>query len=524
MMRAFLMVLVVTAVAGVLFPAAAQVTNLTVDHVSSNFTMVSGDSIQWSYNIPTPGGSVYGEIWYDVNSNGTIEPGTDVYKFLFTQTDGDTNGNGGPPDLDRTADGHIIFGQRVGVAPGHYILRFTYNSQSASIEGNVTALASPAHTISGHVTPPVGKSAQDINVVVHRNDQYGNNFWDAYTDASGNYTIAMDADTTGNPWGVRIENNPYPPAIIAPQDTPIVITGNHTGYNFTMLQAAAQVAGTVKDELGNPGGNNGVNLYRNNSFVFYSGRVDGNGFFQIGLTASDLTADTWQLQTNSNSFDGNTGSEMGAHRTIPAIGSGDSLFYALVVYSANSTIEGQVQLNGTPANFPLQIQASNADSGYAQSSIDTSTGNFILYVSDKIYNYDMVIPNLPFGWNPGTITAHAGQSGVIVNITIAGVMERGPGIPGAFTLRQNYPNPFNPATQIDYDLPVASRVRLTVYNILGQEVMRVVDADQHAGTYRATVDASTLPSGVYLYRLTATSSSGAGAKVYSSTKKLVVMK
>ena len=525
MMRAFLTLIVVTAVAGVLFPAAAQVTNLTVDHVGSNFSMVSGDTIQWSYNIPTPGGTVSGEIWYDVNANGTIEPGTDVNKFTFTQTDGNSNGNGGPPDLDGTANGFIIFGQRVGVAAGHYILKFTFNAQSASIEGNVTALASPAHTISGHVTPPAGKSLQYINVVLHRNDQYGNNFWDAYTDASGNYTIAMDADTAGNPWGVRIENNPYPPAIIAPEDSEIVITsGNYAGYNFTLYTAAAQVAGTVKDDLGNPAGNNGVNLYRNGSFMFHSGRVNGSGFFQIGLAASELTSDTWTLQSNTNSNNGNTGSELIAQVAVPAIGLGDSLFYALVVYTANSAISGQVQINGVPANFPLAIQATNADTAYAQSTSDSTTGDFILNVSDKIYNYDVTVAYLAYPYNSGHVTAHAGQSGVIVNVTLAGVVERAPGIPGSFALRQNYPNPFNPATHIDYDLPVASSVRLTVFNILGQEVTRVVDAEQHAGSYRATVDASNLSSGVYLYQLTATSSKGLASNVYRSTKKFVVMK
>jgi hypothetical protein len=516
--------IVFTAVSAVLFPAAAQVTNLTVNHVSSNFTFVSGDTIQWSYNIPTPGGTAYGEIWYDVNSNGVIEPGTDVNKFTFTQTDGNSNGNGGPPDLDGTANGQLVFGQRVGVAPGHYILRFTFNSQSASVEGNVTALASPAHTISGHVTPPAGKSPRYINVVLQQGGQNQNAFWDAYTDASGDYTIDMDADTSGNPWDLRIENNPYPPAIIAPQDTFIVVTGNHSGYNFTLYPAAAQVAGTVKDELGNPSGNKGVNLFRNNSFAYFSGRVDGAGSFQIGLAAADLTGDAWTLQSNSNSNNGNTGSQLVAQAHIPAINLGDSLFYALVVYNANSTIDGQVQINGVPANFPVQIQANNADSGYAQTTSDSASGNFVLQVSDKIYNYDVSAAFLPFPYSSAHVTAHAGQSGVIVNVTLSGVTERGPGIPGAFALRQNYPNPFNPSTHIDYDLPAAASVRLTVFNILGQEVMRVVDADQHAGSYRATVDASQLSSGVYLYQLTATSTSGAAPKVYSMTRKFVVMK
>src|ERR1700690_2710879 len=119
-MKTFLWLVVLAAAAGVSIPASAQVTNLTVDHVSSAFTMASGDTVQWSYDIPTPGGSATGEIWYDVNGNGIIEPGIDVAKFLFYQTDGDTNGNAGPPDMDGLANGHLVYHQRTGVAPGHY--------------------------------------------------------------------------------------------------------------------------------------------------------------------------------------------------------------------------------------------------------------------------------------------------------------------------------------------------------------------------------------------------------------------
>jgi len=76
-------------------------------------------------------------------------------------------------------------------------------------------------------------------------------------------------------------------------------------------------------------------------------------------------------------------------------------------------------------------------------------------------------------------------------------------VPEAFALAQNYPNPFNPSTEIRFDLPQASPVRLVVYNAMGQEVARLVDQPLHAGTHSVTWDASGLPSGVYLYRLTA---------------------
>ena len=70
-------------------------------------------------------------------------------------------------------------------------------------------------------------------------------------------------------------------------------------------------------------------------------------------------------------------------------------------------------------------------------------------------------------------------------------------------MRQNYPNPFNPETVIRFEMPEAGYVRLVVYDAMGREVVRLVDQRLHAGTHSVTWDASGLPSGAYLYRLTA---------------------
>jgi hypothetical protein len=74
-------------------------------------------------------------------------------------------------------------------------------------------------------------------------------------------------------------------------------------------------------------------------------------------------------------------------------------------------------------------------------------------------------------------------------------------IPITYSLMQNYPNPFNPTTKIQYLLPVVSRVRLSVYNSLGQEVMQLVNENQSAGKYIVDFNAQNLSSGVYFYRL-----------------------
>lgn len=89
-------------------------------------------------------------------------------------------------------------------------------------------------------------------------------------------------------------------------------------------------------------------------------------------------------------------------------------------------------------------------------------------------------------------------------------------VPGRFELSQNYPNPFNPSTTIRYSIPVSGRVTLKVFNVLGQEVASVVNADQMAGTFMATFDASRLSTGVYIYQLRVSD--------FMTAKKMVLLK
>ena len=73
--------------------------------------------------------------------------------------------------------------------------------------------------------------------------------------------------------------------------------------------------------------------------------------------------------------------------------------------------------------------------------------------------------------------------------------------PSVFELNQNYPNPFNPITNIEYSIPVSSRISLNVYNSYGQIVAILFEGYQKAGTHVAEFNASGLTSGVYIYRL-----------------------
>jgi GH35 family endo-1,4-beta-xylanase len=90
---------------------------------------------------------------------------------------------------------------------------------------------------------------------------------------------------------------------------------------------------------------------------------------------------------------------------------------------------------------------------------------------------------------------------------IVGGVDVADGIPESFSLGQNYPNPFNPATVIQYGITESEEVKLTVVDLLGREVALLVNERKPAGRYEVSFDGGGLPSGVYLYRLTAGSRS-----------------
>ncbi len=103
----------------------------------------------------------------------------------------------------------------------------------------------------------------------------------------------------------------------------------------------------------------------------------------------------------------------------------------------------------------------------------------------------------------------------VVQKIVSSIEER-PEIPNGFALSQNYPNPFNPMTKINFDLGKASNVKLTVFNILGQKVVTLVDKFMNAGAYSVDFNASSLASGVYLYSIEAGD--------FKMNKKMVLLK
>jgi hypothetical protein len=132
--------------------------------------------------------------------------------------------------------------------------------------------------------------------------------------------------------------------------------------------------------------------------------------------------------------------------------------------------------------------------------------------------YDNLLPNKTYYWRTkcknfrgwGEFSETWNFSTVLVSV------ENDKLLPAEFLLEQNYPNPFNPITHISFTLPEQSFVELKVFNILGLEVANLVSKELPAGTYTEEFDASSLSSGIYLYKLNAGN--------FSEVKKMTLIK
>jgi hypothetical protein len=102
---------------------------------------------------------------------------------------------------------------------------------------------------------------------------------------------------------------------------------------------------------------------------------------------------------------------------------------------------------------------------------------------------------------------YEGNANVVLDVTVEGNTSTTVGptaeTPREFVLKPNYPNPFNPTTTISFDVPHSEYVTLSVFNLLGEEVTRLVDRRLPSGTYDVTWNAGQMASGIYLARLRA---------------------
>ncbi len=183
-------------------------------------------------------------------------------------------------------------------------------------------------------------------------------------------------------------------------------------------------------------------------------------------------------------------------------------------------IRGYVQISGNPKiaeslqGAVAYVRAEGATEWTDADFVDAS-GNFTL-PAETNGNYEVMLTakGCEDQTIQVTIDGLTGDANVTLNPT--GIEDGKDIIVRSHQLFRAYPNPFNPTTTIKYQVPELSFVTLKVYDVLGNEIARLMDEEKVAGSYEIEFDAAGLPSGIYFYRLQSSS--------FVETKKMILMK
>jgi len=160
-----------------------------------------------------------------------------------------------------------------------------------------------------------------------------------------------------------------------------------------------------------------------------------------------------------------------------------------------TSLGGSVNISVRELQLPGNVTAS---------IVNTVTGEVIELNDDTVISFDAPMSKRnPADENSLVASAQSSEFKLRFAPPTSTSSEIASELPAELSLSQNFPNPFNPTTTISFSLPVNGQVRLAVYNTLGQQIAELVNGEMSAGTHTTNFDASSLSSGVYVYRIEA---------------------
>ncbi|MEJ2196635.1 MAG: Ig-like domain-containing protein, partial [Ignavibacteriaceae bacterium] len=188
-------------------------------------------------------------------------------------------------------------------------------------------------------------------------------------------------------------------------------------------------------------------------------------------------------------------------------------------------------ISGSPKVIQLNwVDNSRDELGFAIERDSAGTG-FVIYdtVGTNITSYidSLVVSDTTYIYKVFAYTADAisEKSDTVQLVIPTDVTENLDLTPDEYDLYQNYPNPFNPSTRIRFALPSESKVKLELYNALGELVRVLIDNEiMEVGFQEVEFNAANYPSGVYFYRIIAVNNANAGRIDFVKTKKMILLK
>ncbi len=197
------------------------------------------------------------------------------------------------------------------------------------------------------------------------------------------------------------------------------------------------------------------------------------------------------------------------------VNTGQSVTYTITVTRSGSTAKAgcniAVRLGTLTPGTGLKLVNGELTQSSAWTLTSGTTNRTFTYTAPSSPGTDTIWSTVAVGysngwnWSPEKRVIVRNPTGIIKSST-----------PIDFSLKQNFPNPFNPSTAISFDIPKASDVRLTVYDMLGNEVITLLNGKLNTGSYEVKFDGGGYSSGIYFYILKTDN--------YTETRKMSLIK
>lgn len=246
--------------------------------------------------------------------------------------------------------------------------------------------------------------------------------------------------------------------------------------------------------------------FNNQGLVYYTSDMGGNWTIQT-IPPVDFLYRVFFVDENSGWASGHIGTIISTQNPVPV----ELISFTATVNSRDVLLAWQTATETNNRGFEIERKNSGVSSqnsewrkiGFVEGYGTTTQEKNYKYTDKDLeqgeYSYKLV--QLDFD---GTRTESEVVSVEINNL------------PMDYSLKQNFPNPFNPSTTIEYSIPYNGYVELAVFNVTGQKVKTLVNTYKKGGTYKSKFDASSLPSGIYFYRIRTGD--------FTSVKKMVLLR
>jgi hypothetical protein len=242
----------------------------------------------------------------------------------------------------------------------------------------------------------------------------------------------------------------------------------------------------------------------------------------ITVLGTTTNGGNWSWADNKGGFTGS--SSAGTVKTAPFTPSNNALGdCAIGSYSGNPLPVNLTSFTAVPSNGAMKLSwKTSVETGNQGFDVERSTDKSVWTSLTFIQGQGNSNTAKSYSYSDNSITKAGKYYYRLKQIDNSGgykysdIAEVDYAVPTAYSLNQNYPNPFNPNTMISYALPIASNVKISVYNAIGETVQILENGFKSAGNYTVSFNASNVPSGIYFYRI--------DAGTFTQVRKMMLLK